>query len=111
MFKEINKKIQEFEYDESNSMPYYPMKEYLNELKKLMNIDAEKFKDFHYYVQEKCFATIEFCLSECKEIPSDIKEKKFYRDWTVKQFKEGAESAILRFKVAIEYYKPTKEAK
>jgi hypothetical protein len=113
MFENINKKIQEFEYDFKNSMPYYPVQDYLKELKQAMSIDyidSVEFKDFHIYVKDKCFNTIDFLLTECKYPPEDIVDKRFYIDRTVKQIKEYSRSAIHMFKMAFEYYKPTKKS-
>ena len=109
----VNKKIQAFEYNYTDTKLYYPVADYLKELKDLMNvdhIDAIKFKELHDYVKLVCLNVMDNLIKDCKREPDLRLDRSWQIDSTVKTIKANSTSAIRCFKVAIEWYRPPEKS-
>jgi hypothetical protein len=104
MFKEIKDKIQAFELT-NDLYPYFPLSDYLHELKIAMNIDhLDKNILFCNYINNHCIQIVSDCIDECKVPVYDKKEIDWYMKTTIRKIKEKVKLSIGWFELACHHF-------
>ena len=103
---ELNESIQELPINLNNYSPYYPLPDKLKELGDLMTLVTDCMQ-FTNYVNYHCLEPLnEHILESKKSVPEHIKDILKYKNHSVAQFKDVAQSATHYFKVAFNYFRP-----